>query len=151
MVTTRRRRLTRAGPLAWLLGLYWVGMAMLAVALIADERPALSAVIGALGLALAVRMAQMGVYGDDQELRCVSWLTTRHVPLADVDPQVLTSTSTSTHSPYKGDARYYSVTPPAGTIADAGWTYPEAYEAVASIRGHVAWYPDRVTIEVTDA
>lgn len=75
----------------------------------------------------------------------------QYVPLADVDPQVLTSTSTSTHCPYKGDARYYSVTTPAGTIADAGWTYPEAYEAVASIRGHVAWYPDRVTIEVTDA
>ena len=31
---------------------------------------------------------------------------------------------------------------------DAGWTYDEAYEAVAGITGHVAFYPDRATVTV---
>ncbi|MGH1565135.1 DUF427 domain-containing protein [Mumia sp. DW29H23] len=84
-------------------------------------------------------------------LRESTYPPVQYVPLADVDPAVLSATSTSTYCPFKGDASYYSVTTPSGTIADAGWTYPEAYEAVADIRGHVAWYPDRVTVEVLDA
>jgi uncharacterized protein (DUF427 family) len=74
-----------------------------------------------------------------------------YVPLADVDPGVLSETDTMTYCPYKGEAHYYTVTTPEGSVEDAGWTYPEAYESVASIRGHVAWYPDRVRVEVDDA
>jgi uncharacterized protein (DUF427 family) len=31
-------------------------------------------------------------------------------------------------------------------VEDAVWYYPEPYPAVAAIRGHVAFYPDRVSI-----
>lgn len=79
-----RRRLLRAGPLAWLLGGYWVGMCALVVALEAQIRPLAASVAGALGLALLVRIALMGVVWDGRELRCVSWLVTRRVPADDV-------------------------------------------------------------------
>ncbi len=74
----------------------------------------------------------------------------QYVPLADVDPSVLSPSPSSTYCPYKGSASYYSVTTPAGTLDDVGWTYPEAYDAVAGIRGHVAFYSDRVTVEILD-
>jgi uncharacterized protein (DUF427 family) len=72
-----------------------------------------------------------------------------YVPLSDVDPAVLAESDTQTYCPYKGDASYYSVKAADGEITDAIWTYREPYEAVAQIAGHVAFYPDRVSISVT--
>lgn len=80
----RRRRLTRTGALAALLGSYWVAMCALLVGLSVRSMPLASAVVAALGLALLARMAVMGLYLDDRELRCVSWLVTRRVPREDV-------------------------------------------------------------------
>ncbi|HEY4017837.1 MAG TPA: DUF427 domain-containing protein [Pseudonocardiaceae bacterium] len=74
-----------------------------------------------------------------------------YVPLSDVDPEVLVDSKTQTYCPYKGDASYYSVTGPDGEIVDAIWTYREPYPAVAEILGHVAFYPDRVSITATSA
>jgi len=74
----------------------------------------------------------------------------QYVPLADIDPALLTRTGTSTYCPFKGDASYFSVTTPDGTITDAGWTYDEAYDAVAEIKDHVAFYPDKVTVTVDE-
>ncbi|GAA4395878.1 DUF427 domain-containing protein [Tsukamurella soli] len=71
-----------------------------------------------------------------------------YVPLGDVDPAVLRPTPTQTYCPYKGDASYYSVETPGGTVTDAVWRYAEPYPAVAQIAGHVAFYPDRVSVTV---
>ena len=72
-----------------------------------------------------------------------------YIPISDVDRTMLQSSSTSTYCPYKGDAAYYSIAGPEGVIADAIWTYEHPYESVATIAGHVAFYPDRV--EITEA
>ena len=72
----------------------------------------------------------------------------QYVPLADVDQQLLRSTDTATYCPFKGDASYYSVVLAGQEITDAIWTYPEPYEAVAPIAGHVAFYPNKVDITV---
>jgi hypothetical protein len=82
--TTRRRRLTRTGPLAWLLGGFWAGMSALFIGLSAEELPGWSVVVGTLAVALVVRMSVMGVYADGAELRCVSWLVTPRVPCDEV-------------------------------------------------------------------
>jgi uncharacterized protein (DUF427 family) len=74
----------------------------------------------------------------------------QYVPLADIDPAVLTRTGTTTYCPFKGDASYYSLTTAEGTISDAGWTYDDAYEAVAEIKDHIAFYPDKVTVTVEE-
>ncbi|NGX10273.1 DUF427 domain-containing protein [Mycobacteroides franklinii] len=60
--------------------------------------------------------------------------------------EVLQRTDTHTYCPYKGEASYYSVLTPEGTIEDAVWTYEDPFPAVAQIARHLAFYPDRVTI-----
>jgi uncharacterized protein (DUF427 family) len=74
----------------------------------------------------------------------------QYVPLADVDAAVITKTDSSSYCPFKGDASYYSVQAPDGTLTDAAWTYEDPYDAVAQIADHVAFYPNKVTVEVSD-
>lgn len=52
-----------------------------------------------------------------------------------------------THCPYKGDATHYHVKTKNGRIEDALWSYEDPYEAVEKIRGHLAVYPAKLTIE----
>ena len=73
----------------------------------------------------------------------------QYVPLADVDPAVLQSSDHSTYCPYKGDASYYSIVVEDDHADDAVWSYESPYEAVSSIRGHVAFYPDQVRIDIS--
>jgi uncharacterized protein (DUF427 family) len=69
-----------------------------------------------------------------------------YVPLADVRPEVLRPSGTSTHCPYKGDASYYDLLAGGRELNDAVWFYREPYDAVAALAGHVAFYPDRVDV-----
>ncbi len=87
---------------------------------------------------------------DALTLRESTYLPVQYIPLADVDPALLRSTDTSTYCPYKGDASYYSLVTADGELTDAVWTYETPYPAVADIAGHVAFYPDKVDVEVTD-
>jgi uncharacterized protein (DUF427 family) len=61
---------------------------------------------------------------------------------------VLRRTEHSTYCPYKGDASYYSVVTPGGTLENAVWSYEEPYDAVASIAKRVAFYTDRLEVTV---
>lgn len=75
----------------------------------------------------------------------------QYVPLADVDPELIRPTPTTTHCPYKGDASYWSVTTGDAVLEDAVWGYQEPYDAVSEIAGHVAFYPNKVDISVEPA
>lgn len=78
-----------------------------------------------------------------------SYPAVQYIPLIDVNRKLLRPTATATYCPYKGEASYYSVVTAAGdTVDDAIWTYEEPYEAVATIAGHVAFYPDKADISV---
>jgi uncharacterized protein (DUF427 family) len=46
--------------------------------------------------------------------------------------------------PYKGDCAYYSIPLGGERSVNAVWTYEAPYAAVAAIKDHVAFYPDRV-------
>lgn len=74
-----------------------------------------------------------------------------YVPVADVDPARLRPSEHRTYCPYKGDASYHSLAGPDGELTDAVWTYHEPYEAVAAIKDHVAFYPNKVQITVAAA
>ncbi len=67
-----------------------------------------------------------------------------YLPRADVDMALLERSAHATYCPYKGDCAYYSIPAGGERARDAVWTYEQPYDAVASIRGHVAFYPDRV-------
>ena len=84
-------------------------------------------------------------------LRESNYPVVQYIPLADVDPQVLTPSDTHTYCPYKGEAGYYNVSAAGDTVADVIWTYEQPYPAVAAIAGHVAFYPDKADITVDPA
>lgn len=75
----------------------------------------------------------------------------QYLPLADVDPALISSTDTQTHCPYKGDASYYSITVGDSTLEDAIWSYVSPHDAVSEIAGHVAFYPNKVELTVEPA
>ena len=75
----------------------------------------------------------------------------QYVPRADVDMSLLERTAHATYCPYKGDCAYYSIPAGGERATNAVWTYEQPYDAVAAIRDHVAFYPDRVdAIELRD-
>jgi len=81
-------------------------------------------------------------------LREASYPAVQYVPRKDVDMTLLERTDHVTYCPYKGDCAYYSVSAGGERSINAVWTYEEPYAAVAAIKDHVAFYPDRVdTIE----
>ncbi len=67
-----------------------------------------------------------------------------YLPRADVDLSQLARTEHQTYCPYKGDASYYSIPAGGERSVNAIWTYEAPYAAVAQIKDHVAFYPDRV-------
>jgi uncharacterized protein (DUF427 family) len=74
-----------------------------------------------------------------------------YIPRADADMAALTKTGHHSYCPYKGEASYFSLPGHAEKAVNAIWTYETPYDAVASIREHLAFYPDRVSIEHTPA
>ena len=68
----------------------------------------------------------------------------QYIPLTDVDETALERTATESYCPYKGDASYYSIPVGGDRSVDAVWEYREPREAVAAIKGHIAFYSDRV-------
>lgn len=70
-----------------------------------------------------------------------------YFPREDIGMAFLERTQSSTTCPWKGVASYFTVSTAAGDIPDAAWSYEAPTESVAAIRGHVAFYTDRVTVE----
>jgi uncharacterized protein (DUF427 family) len=68
----------------------------------------------------------------------------QYIPRKDVDMGLLARTDHATYCPYKGDCAYFSIPLAGERGVDAAWTYEQPYAAVAAIRGHIAFYPDRV-------
>ncbi|MGA0530932.1 DUF427 domain-containing protein [Hansschlegelia sp. KR7-227] len=77
-------------------------------------------------------------------LREANYPPVQYVPLADVDVALLRPTDHATYCPYKGDCAYYSIPIGGPRSENAVWTYPSPHPAVAAIKDHVAFYPDRV-------
>jgi uncharacterized protein (DUF427 family) len=68
----------------------------------------------------------------------------QYVPREDADMSLLERTAHKSHCPYKGDAAYYTIRADGRAADNAIWTYENPYPEVAPIKGHLAFYPDRV-------
>ena len=77
-------------------------------------------------------------------LREATYPPVQYIPRKDVDMAALVRSATRTYCPYKGEAAYFSIPAGGERSVDAIWTYEAPYEAVAGIRDHLAFYPDRV-------
>ena len=73
-----------------------------------------------------------------------SYPPVQYIPRRDVDMALLARTDHATYCPYKGEASYFSIPLGGERSVNAIWTYESAYPAVAAIRDHLAFYPDRV-------
>jgi uncharacterized protein (DUF427 family) len=67
-----------------------------------------------------------------------------YIPRKDVDMARLERTTHQTYCPYKGECNYYSIPLGGERSVNAVWTYEAPYAAVAEIKDHLAFYPDRV-------
>lgn len=74
-----------------------------------------------------------------------------YIPFDDVRSDLLTPTDTSTHCPYKGDARYWSVTVDGDEHRDIVWGYDDPIPESADIKGFVSFYPEKVSLTVDGA
>ena len=77
-------------------------------------------------------------------LKEASYPAVHYIPLEDVDRSLLQRTDLTTYCPYKGDCNYFSIPAGGAKAVNAVWTYAEPYPAVAAIKDHLAFYPDRV-------
>lgn len=74
----------------------------------------------------------------------------RYIPRDDVDMLQLERSTHTTYCPYKGDANYYSIPALGEAGLNSVWIYEAPFDAVGEIAGHLAFYPDRVSVEVAD-
>jgi len=71
-----------------------------------------------------------------------------YLPKADVRLDLMTPTSTSSGCPYKGTARYWTVTAGGGEHEDIVWGYDAPLPESAGIAGYVSFYNEKVDIYV---
>lgn len=81
---------------------------------------------------------------DALTLHEAGYAAVHYIPLEDVDMTLLERTDHATYCPYKGDCAYYSIPAGGERSINAVWTYEAPYAAVAAIKDHLAFYPDRV-------
>lgn len=72
-----------------------------------------------------------------------------YIPFEHIYFEFLHASSTHTHCPFKGDARYWSAKAVGEAATDAMWAYETPFEAVRQIAAHGAFDPDKVRIEAT--
>jgi uncharacterized protein (DUF427 family) len=71
-----------------------------------------------------------------------------YIPPEDVREDVLAGSEKTTQCPYKGVASYYSVEAGGERVDDLVWYYPEPIPEAAKIEGHLAFFNERVDLEV---
>ena len=77
-------------------------------------------------------------------LKEASYPAVLYIPREDANMALLSPTAHATYCPYKGDCSYFSIPAGGARSANAVWSYEEPYPAVAAIKDHLAFYPDRV-------
>ena len=77
-------------------------------------------------------------------LREANYTPVQYIPREDVDMTLLAPTDHTTYCPYKGDCAYFSIPLGSERATNAVWSYEAPYAAVAVIKDHLAFYPDRV-------
>ncbi|NJM82698.1 MAG: DUF427 domain-containing protein [Tabrizicola sp.] len=80
------------------------------------------------------------------ELKEGSYPPVLYIPRADIDMSRLERSERSSTCPWKGKASYYAIVTPEGRLDNAVWSYEAPTPDMQAIAGHLAFYPDKVTI-----
>lgn len=65
-----------------------------------------------------------------------------YVPATDVHPDMIEAPEHTTYCPFKGHATYWNF----GGSENIAWSYETPYDEVMKIKGHVAFYADKVDL-----
>jgi uncharacterized protein (DUF427 family) len=71
-----------------------------------------------------------------------------YFPREDVAMELLDRSDKVTHCPHKGDATHYHIGGYSGRISDGAWSYETPKEAASDIAGYLAFYTDKLAVEV---
>ena len=77
-------------------------------------------------------------------LKEASYPAVQYIPREDATMSLFARTDKATQCPYKGQASYYTLNVDGRTAENVVWSYEEPYPAMAQIKGHLAFYPNRV-------
>jgi uncharacterized protein (DUF427 family) len=99
---------------------------------------------------VTVRFAGEVVAESDRALTLkeASYPPVQYVPRADARMAHFARSAHATWCPYKGDCSYFSLKSESGSVEHAVWSYEHPFPAVQQIAGHLAFYPDKVEIEI---
>ena len=67
-----------------------------------------------------------------------------YVPREDVRMDLLRPSDLRTHCPFKGDASYWTIEVGGRRVENVAWSYDDPYEEAAIVKGHIAFYWDRI-------
>jgi len=67
-----------------------------------------------------------------------------YIPLADIPERFRHPTDHTTHCPFKGDATYWNIGVGDRVAENALWSYPDPISAVPELKGHAAFYWNRM-------
>ena len=91
--------------------------------------------------------AVLGESRNALELTEGSYPPVLYFPRNDFAMAMMDRSARTSTCPHKGAASYYSLVTESGTIRDAAWSYESPKAGVEAIAGHLAFYPDKVTVE----
>ena len=69
-----------------------------------------------------------------------------YIPRADIDMSLLEKTTRQTTCPHKGLCSYYAIKTAEGMLENAVWSYEAPNADVKAIAGHLAFYPNKVSL-----
>lgn len=95
---------------------------------------------------LRVRFAGMVIADSARALTLqeAGYAPVHYIPRGDSDMSRLTRSAHRSHCPYKGDASYFTISAHGRQAENAVWSYEQPYPALAEIKDHLAFYPQRV-------
>ena len=96
---------------------------------------------------VALRAAGREIARSDRAVLCeeTGHPPRRYLPIVDVAAGLLVPTDLSTHCPFKGDARYWTlVLPCGGTLDNAAWAYDAPFDECAGLAGLVCFDEPRL-------
>jgi uncharacterized protein (DUF427 family) len=95
-----------------------------------------------------VRVSLNGVVVADTQaalrLAEASYLPVLYIPRADTRFNLFAKSARTSHCPYKGAASYYDLTVADALRPNAVWSYEDPFPAMAALKGHLAFYADKV-------
>jgi uncharacterized protein (DUF427 family) len=63
-----------------------------------------------------------------------------YFPRADIAMAFLEESPQTSHCPFKGDARYFSIVTKSQTLTNAAWSYEHPTPQAEAIKDHIAFY-----------